>query len=577
MGQRRVEPRWVLLEPDRALVEELVTGLGTTPVIGALLVNRGLKTTEAAREFLEPRLDRMPNPFLMQGMEPAVDRILAALDRGEPICVWGDYDVDGVTSASQLLAFFAEIGAPIRYFVPDRFRDGYGLNGDRLRELAAEGVRLVITVDCGISNAGEVDLASELGVDVVVVDHHQVPPLVPRAAAILNPHQPGCPWPEKGLAACGVAWVLCVALRMRLRERGHFAERAEPDLRRWLDLTAIGTVADMVPLTGLNRTIVQHGLGQIERSDRAGVRALVEVSHLAGLKMTAGRIGFHLGPRINAAGRLRHAGAGVELLTAGASEQARKIAREIDQVNDERREVQERIELEACELADRHPDPAGRRSIVLAQPGWHAGVLGIVCSKLIERYHRPTILLAVEDGQAKGSARSIHGFKLVEHLRQLEGFLDKYGGHDHAAGLTLRAERLEAFAAAFEALAREKLTPQALEPILKLDVELPVDGVGFDLVEQLQRLEPFGMGNPEPVFLARGVRVLDTRQVGGEGKHLKLVLEAAGTGLDAIAFGHGHRAVQPGQKLDLAYVPELNSYRGKNGLQLRIKGLRPSA
>ena len=571
-----IEAVWDVRRPDRAKVEHLQSALGTDALTATLLVNRRIESAEAARAFLDPRLSSLPNPSLMAGMDRAVERILAALDAGEVICVWGDYDVDGVTSASQLLAFFQAIGAPARSFVPDRFRDGYGLNAERIAELAEEGVELLITVDCGISNAEEVRCAGELGVDVIVVDHHQVPEVLPEAAAVLDPHQPDCPWPEKDLAACGVAWVLLVGLRRAMRERGDFEARAEPDLRAWLDLTAIGTVADMVPLRGLNRVIVSQGLERLCRSERAGVKALIDVAGLEPDKITAGRIGFHLGPRINAAGRVAHAGAGVELLTTSDPKAAKATAKEIDAHNLERRGLQEEVFQAACRLADTHPDPDGRRALVLAGEGWHPGVLGIVASKLVERYYRPTVVLTIEGDVAKGSARSIRGFKLVSHLTALDPMLTKYGGHDHAAGLTLDADKVEAFTAALDERARAALDAEQLQPRLSLDAELPLEQVSYMLVEDLKRLAPYGMGNPEPVLYATGVRVLSQRVVGKDQRHLKLTLEAGHIGLDAIAFGLAQQAPPPGARVDLAYIPEINEYRGRRSLQLRIKAMRVS-
>jgi len=577
MSPGRVEAVWEVRRPDLDAVARLREALSLDELTATLLVNRRLADPDDARAFLTPRLNILPDPSLMTGLDDAVTRILAALDAQESVCVWGDYDVDGVTSASQLLAFFDAIGAPARGFVPDRFTDGYGLNGDRITELAQQGVQLLITVDCGISNAVEVAQAQALGVDVIVVDHHQCPEVLPPAVAVLDPHQPGCAWPEKGLAACGVTWVLLVGLRRALRERGSFADRPEPDLREWLDLTAIGTVADMVPLEGLNRVIVALGLQQIGHSRRVGVRALCEVSRLERDKMTAGRIGFHLGPRINAAGRVAHASAGVDLLTTADPKSARKTAKEIDQHNLERRGLQEAVFEAACRVADAHPDPDSRRAVVVAEEGWHPGVLGIVASKLVERYHRPTIVLTLEDGVAKGSARSIRGFKLVEHLTALAHHLTKYGGHDHAAGMTLPAEAVEAFAQDLDARAREALQPEHLQPRLSLDVEWPLDRVSFLLIEDLTRLAPHGMGNPEPVLYATGVRILSQRPVGADGKHLKLSLDTGQAPLDAIAFGLAATAPPPGTLVDIAYVPEINEYRGRRSLQVRVKAIRASS
>ncbi|MGM0574535.1 MAG: single-stranded-DNA-specific exonuclease RecJ [Myxococcota bacterium] len=574
---RRVDKRWELREPDPGAVAALAGALGLEPLIATLLVNRGIDDPDEAERFLSPRLSHMDDPFLMKGMEAAVDRVLRAIEGGERICVWGDYDVDGVTSASQLLAFFRAIGVDVDFFVPDRFVDGYGVSAARIPELAGRGVDLLVTVDCGVSNAAEVEVAREHGMDVVVVDHHQVPPDLPRAAALLDPHQEGCTYPFKGLAACGVTFVLMVALRARLRERGWFTDRTQPDLRRWLDLTAIGTVADMVPLVGLNRVIVHHGLRQIARTERPGVRALCRVSGLEQDRINAGRIGFHLGPRINAAGRVAHASAGVELLTSTDEAAALDVAQRVDEHNHQRRGLQKAIFEEACRRADAHPEPDARRAIVLAAEGWHPGVLGIVASKMVERYHRPTVMMTIEEGVAKGSARSISGFRLVEHLRTLDHLLDKYGGHDHAAGLSLVADRLEDFTARFEERARTALEAKHLRPRLGIDAESPLERLSWKLVEDLQRLAPYGMGNPEPNLLARGVPVLQRRVVGKDRTHLKLTLDGGGVAVDAIAFGMADLAPEPGARVDVVYVPEINEFRGRSTLQARVKALRPAS
>lgn len=575
--QGRIERKWRLRTPDPTAVAQLADALALDPLTAALLVNRSLTDPEEARRFLSPRMADMPDPYLMKDMEKAVTRIIAAMDGGESICVWGDYDVDGVTSATQLLWFFRYMGVEVRYFVPDRFEDGYGLNAKRVRELAKSGIDLLITVDCGISNAKEVEVAREEGTDVVVVDHHQVPENVPRAVAVLNPHQSDCPFPDDRLAACGVTWVLLVALRKRLRELGRFGSALkEPDLRTWLDLTAIGTVADLVQLKGLNRTIVRYGLLQIANTRRPGVKALCDVSKLEPHRITAGRIGFQLGPRINAAGRVAHASAGVELLATEDFETARATAEQVDAFNAERRGIQDVIFEQAVALAEADGDPKERASIVIAQQGWHPGVLGIVASKLVDRYYRPTILMAIEDGVAKGSARSISGFKLVAHLDELADMLDKYGGHDHAAGLSLQADGVQAFRDALEARARAALSVDKLTPSLNIDAEVRLGKVPFGVLDAVKRLEPYGMGNPEPTLMATGVTVLEARLVGADQTHLKLTLEQDGVSIDAIAFSMGHLKPEPRALVDIVYRPEINVFRGNEKLQLQVKALRPS-
>lgn len=573
----RVDKTWEIREPDAQQVDALREGLELDTLIATLLVNRGIVDLDEARAFLDPRLAALPDPFLMKGMKAAVTRVLRAVDGGETICVWGDYDVDGVTSASQVVKFFEVAGLPIEWFVPDRFIDGYGVNGARLPELRERGVDLLITVDCGITSVREVEIARELGMDVVIIDHHQVPPTLPAAVAVLDPIQAGCAFPDKRLAACGVTFMFLVALRSRMRQLGRFQGREEPDLRRWLDLTAIGTVADMVPLLGVNRVIVHHGLLQMAHTDWPGVRALCRVARVAPDGVSAGRIGFHLGPRINAAGRVAHASAGIELLTTSDERVAEAIARQVDAHNDERRALQDDVFRAACAQADEHPDPEARRSVVLAGEGWHPGVLGIVASKLVERYHRPTIVMTIEEGVAKGSARSISGFRLVEHLRALDAHLTRYGGHDHAAGLSLPAEGLPAFMAAFEDLARAALEPRHLRARLRIDSTAPLDLLTRELVETLTRLGPYGMGNPEPSLVALGVRVIEARPVGTDQTHLKLTLDGGRYPVDGIAFGMADLQPLPGDRIDVVYVPEINSYRGQDSLQIRVKAMRPSA
>ena len=363
----RVEPIWVVREPDPSRVAALTEALGLDEVVAGLLVSRGVETTEEARRFLAPRLAQLPDPFTMKGMALAVDRLVAGIEAGERICVFCDYDVDGVTSACEMVWFFRALGAALEVFVPDRFVDGYGLAASRIEALAGRGVTLLVTVDCGISDAAEVELARSLGMDVIVVDHHQVPPEPPRAVAVLDPHQPGCEFADKHLAACGVTFMLLVALRARLRERGRFVADAEPDLRQWLDLVALGTVADLVPLQGLNRVIVAHGLRRIAESPRHGVRSLC---HVAGVDrrrgVTAGQVGFHLGPRINAAGRVAHASAGVELLTTVDAAEAIAMAEAVEAFNKERQGIQAEILDAAIAMADADEDASARRSLVLA-------------------------------------------------------------------------------------------------------------------------------------------------------------------------------------------------------------------
>jgi single-stranded-DNA-specific exonuclease len=567
--------RWTLTETDSDAATALSRALGVSPLVARLLVNRGYRDAGSAQRFLEPKLAHLDSPLLLRGMSAAVARILAAHDRGELITVWGDYDVDGVTSTTLLLRFFRDVGIRASYFIPDRFVDGYGLSAPRLEELAAAGTRLVITVDCGVSNAAEVAHARAHGLDVIIVDHHLPPEELPAAVALVNPLQPGCEFPYKKMAAVGLTFHLLMALRASLRERGAFRGRAEPDLRDYLDIAAIGTIADVVPLTGTNRVLTWNGLPRVVHSKSHGVRALCHVSGAGNRPVSAGTVGFQIGPRINAAGRLSSATKGVEMLTAESYEAALAIAEEVDRENQARRAIERRILDEAVDAVLAAGDPEGRRAFVLAREGWHAGVVGIVASKVVERFHRPTVVIAVEDGVGKGSGRSVEGFHMVDGLAGCAEDLVGFGGHAHAAGLTVAQPRIERFAERFEGIARHTLRDEHLMPTLRLDAELPLGHVTWDLLADLERLAPYGQGNPRPTFLARGVRVVRSQVLKGE--HLKLLVEQGGATLDCIAFRMGDRAPEPGALLDLAFRPEINEFQGSRRLQLQARDLRPAA
>src|SRR6266481_6329603 len=401
----------------------LAAELGLLPAVGRALWARGVRDAEAAHRFLTPKLEQLPDPFGLEGIDAAVARVQRAFEVREVVCVYGDYDVDGVTSTALLVSMLRKLaacapgGGPparIEYYVPNRLVEGYGLNLDAMRRLAQRGTRLLVSADCGVTAVAEIEAAAQLGVDVVVIDHHtsaQTAEGLPRAVAILNPHQPGCAFPGRELAAVGVAFHLLLALRKRLREAGWFASRPEPNLREVLDLVALGTIADVVPLTGPNRVLVHFGLKELARGARVGVLALKSVAQLAG-EVTAGDVGFKLGPRINAAGRLDDASVGVRLLLSEDLREARALAEQLDRANAERQDLQVRIASEAIAHAEKLGPPEARRTLVVSSSGWHVGVVGIVAARLVERFHRPALVIAEEGGVAKGSGRSVEGFHL---------------------------------------------------------------------------------------------------------------------------------------------------------------------
>lgn len=569
-GKRWVEARRV---PEcETASAALARALRLHPLAAGVLAARGLVDPEAAARFLEAPLTDLPDPFTMKGMDRAAERIARALAAGERIACYGDYDVDGVTSTTLLTGFLRAAGGDVVPYVPHRLVEGYGLNTEAVQRLAAQGAKLLVTLDCGITSVEEVRAASAAGVETVVVDHHTVPVELPAAAAILNPHQPGCGYPTKDLAAVGVTFCLCMALRRRLREAGRFgAARPEPNLKEALDLVALGTVADVVPLTGANRTLVRWGLEVLSRSKRPGVRALKRVAGIPdGQPVSAGQVGFRLGPRINAAGRLDDAGRGVRLLLSTDEAEARALADELDRENQARQEIERRILGEAVEDAEARV-AQGARGLVLARDGWHPGVVGIVASRIVERFHRPAVLVALEDGGGKGSGRSIEGFHLYDALAACAAHLARFGGHRHAAGVTVVRPALEAFRTAFEAHAAARLTDEDLQPRCRIDGWVEDADLTDAAASDLEKLAPFGAGHPEPVFALRRAAARG-RTVGAAGVHLKLTLGARG--LDAIGFGMGDRAPLCQGPVDAAFSLGFDEWDGKRRLQLRLKDLR---
>ncbi len=568
----RPAKRWIEVAWDEEAASSLSRALSLHPLAARVLVSRGHADPSSAERFLAPGLADLPDPFALRGMEAAVARVVRAVESGERIACYGDYDVDGVTSTALLCGFLRAAGADVVTYVPHRLAEGYGLNSAAVARLAGSGVRLLVTLDCGITSVEEVQAASRLGVDTVVVDHHTAPVELPAAAAILNPHQPGCGYPSKHLAAVGVTFCLAMALRRRLRERGRFGGgRPEPNLRESLDLVALGTVADVVPLVEVNRTLVRHGLAELARSRRPGVRALKRIAGIAdGAAVSAGQVGFRLGPRINAAGRLDDAGRGVRLLLASDPAEAAALAQELDRENRARQEIERRMLSEALADAESRV-AAGARALVLARPGWHAGVVGIVASRVVERHHRPAVLVALDGGTGKGSGRSIEGFHLYDALAHCSAHLARFGGHRHAAGVTLAESALPAFRGALEAYAAERLGDDDLVPRCRIEGWVEAPELSERAAADLERLAPFGAGHPEPLFALRA-RPERARAVGADGAHLKLALAP---GLDAIGFGLGRNVALCAGPVEAAVSLGFDEWDGARRLQLRVRDLRP--
>ena len=566
--------RWIIPQVAEEQAQSLAAELSVHPRVAQVLLARGHATAAQAHAFLADRLSDLPDPRLMKGMDAAVDRLAQALTAKEKITLYGDYDVDGVCSTALLSLFLEGVGAQVATYIPHRVDEGYGLNLAAVEKIAQDGTQVLVSLDCGITSVAEVARVRAAGLSMIVVDHHTVPAVLPDATAILNPHQPGCDYPTKHLCAAGVAFNLCIGLRTRLRDSGLFVTRREPNLRSLLDLVALATVADVVPLVGANRILVKHGLLELGAATRPGVRALKEVAGLdAGAPVSAGQVGFKLGPRINAAGRLDDASVGLSLLRAPTMAAARPLAQVLDTANEDRRALEKTMVAEALTQA---AGKGGKQGLVLAQEGWHPGVIGIVASRVVERFYRPTVVIALKDGVGKGSGRSIEAFHLFNALAGCSELLSRFGGHQHAAGLTLDQAHLPAFTEAFERHAAQTLTEGDLVPRCRVDAVVPLGELDERLVEALSALAPFGQGNPEPVLASRRVsargRVLAGK--GGDGRdHLKLALEGWPR-LDAIGFGMGERMGLLEGPLDLAYQLSVDEFRGVRRMSLKLKDLR---
>lgn len=564
---------WKVLPIDLPRAEALARELNLPLLVAQLLLNRGLFPAAETLDFFSPSLLKLPPPEQMKDMDKAVDRILKALRQKETIAVYGDYDADGITATALLILFLAPFFPDIHYHIPHRVREGYGLSAARIGLLQEQGVNLILTVDCGISNHEEVELARTLGMEVIITDHHQIPRKgVPAAAAVLNPKQEGGLSPFKDLAGVGVAFYLVIALRQALDREGFFPD-GKPNLKSYLDLVALGTVADVVPLLGVNRILVREGLGVMARTNNPGLAALKKVCGLPPeAAVSSVDLAFRLAPRLNALGRMQEAEGGVRLMITPDPSEAWELAQLMNQENGRRQALEQLMIQEIEEHWQAHPEKESGKSLVLSSDSWHRGILGLVASRLVERWARPVFLFAVDGEKAHGSGRSLDGFHLVKGLETLETYLLSYGGHAAAAGATLKTADLPEFEKAFESLAREALSGLDMTPILTLEGEIDFSGLTREIAPYLSRLGPFGTKNPEPMLGTRRARIKSVRIVGQS--HLRLRLEQNGTVMDGIGFGLGDLEMNTGDWIDVAYIPFYSNYNGVSSLQLRIKDIK---
>ncbi len=561
--------RWTIKKHNHAEVKRLANALQVSPIVAALLISRGYETEDKAVQFLNPSIEHLHEPYLLKDMKMAVERILKAIEAGEKILIWGDYDVDGTTGTVVVRKALEILGATTDFHIPHRFTEGYGVNIPALEKAKERGYTLVISVDCGITAFESIAWAKENGMDFIVTDHHLPKENgLPEAFAVVNPNQTGCEYPDKNLAGVGVAFKLAHAL---LKEKGK-----ENLVKGFLKVVAIGTIADVMKLTGENRAIVSIGLKDLPRAHNYGLKALMEVADCTN-EMTTYDIGFRIAPRINAAGRMDAARSIVELFETTDFDEARSLAEMLNSRNRERQKIQQEITQQAF-LATLDSPLAARNFVVVAGENWHRGVIGLAASKIAEKLYRPTIVLSIENGVAHGSARSIAGYHLLESLDSCKELFVQYGGHAAAAGMQIKTENIEALQAKLNEHAGENLSGDDLIPELKIDAIVSAQTLNLELVQELKRFEPFGMGNPKPRFVTKDLILTHEPYVMKE-KHLKLKLaDASGKQFEAVWWDgvdkSNGQTLKPRTRIELAHTPEANTWNGNTRLQLIVEDLK---
>jgi single-stranded-DNA-specific exonuclease len=561
MPMPRINKRWKI---NDAVPVEIDQALGKYPAFfRQILFSRGIRDELQARAYLECSLE-LNNPMHLSGMQETIDRLVWAIRHNEKVAVYGDYDVDGVTATALLTQVLRRCGADAVHYIPNRFEEGYGLNVEALEYLASEGVNLVITVDCGIRSPREAERAEALGIDLIITDHHQPGDELPNAFAVICPKLDHATEVDKDIAGVGIAFKIAQALLRALPQNGHCAED-------WLDLVALGTVADVAPLRGENRALVRHGLMRMRQGQRPGVASLAGVAGLKIHQLCAGDIAFMLGPRLNAAGRLDTALDSLKLLMSENSMETGLLAQHLDNQNRQRQELTRRMQEEAMGMARQ----AGEQDILFAfSTGFNSGIVGLTASRLVDSFYRPAVVGEQGSDFTRASCRSIPEFHITQALDACSDLLERHGGHALAAGFTVRNENLPALQERLQTIAAQQLGPQELRPVLRADLELPLFELRPDFLPYLDQLQPTGQENAEAVFVSRGLRVVRCKKVGGEGQHLRMTVTDGKITYDAIAFRQGHRAEEMPQQIDMMYVYERNEFNGRTSLQLNVRDFR---
>ncbi|HOI73846.1 MAG TPA: single-stranded-DNA-specific exonuclease RecJ [Syntrophales bacterium] len=561
--------RWRLSEVDSAIQEKLSSEFGLSPIVSQILTSRDILEIDDARRFLSPSLTDLHNPYLMKDMRKGVNRLVKGIRNRESIVIYGDYDADGITSVVILLKFLRRIDPSVSYHIPDRIGEGYSLNRTAIDRFKAQGISLIVTVDCGISDADEVAYAKGLGIDTIILDHHEVPPSLPNAAAVINPHRTDCPFPFKDMAAVGIAFNFLIALRGVLREEGFWNSSTYPNLRQYLDLVALGTIGDISPLIDENRILAKIGLDLITEGRSAGIRALKEVCGIDSQLIDSTKASYNLIPRINAAGRIASPRDAVNLLMTEDMETALTLARQLDVYNRRRQDIEREILGEILKEIEDTMDPKNSRSLVFASSRWHPGVIGIVASRLVDRYYRPAILISLKDGIGKGSGRSIADFDIYRGLQRCDSLLLSYGGHRFAAGISIREEHIPDFRTLLESVIQEETQASDMVSQTVIDAECRLQDITHNLLSQIETLAPYGARNPEPILCVRNVNVLSPSVVGNN--HLRMRISSSGTNCNSIWFSKGHYLETiTGLPVDIAFTPQINTWGGISDIQLKM-------
>ncbi len=558
--------RWTIHKMDPSLSQEISSRFRISPVSAQVLINRGQKTDDQISEFLNPRLAALKDPFDIPGMREAVDRVIKAKENGEKVLVYGDYDVDGVTATSITVLALKKIGISSDYYIPHRYDEGYGLNKEAIKKISGQGVKLIITVDCGVSNFSEIDEAGKLGVDVIVTDHHNVQNGLPKAVAVVNPKRLEEPHSSRFLSGAGVAFKFVWALfrAMGISESSYIKE--------FLDLAAMGTVADVVPLVGENRTITVNGMKVLNEKKRVGVRQLIEKAGISG-RLTTSNVSFMLAPRLNAPGRLEKAELSIRLILENDPRKAQELAEEVNKINTERQQIGNLIGEEAFAKLENADE---KKLIVLSGKNWHPGVIGIVASKIAERFYRPAILISEEGGFCRGSARSIENFDIYSLLLSCRDLFSDFGGHKDAAGFEMPSENIPLLEERLNKEIEGILAVDNLVPSTTLDMVVNSDSINIDLARELEKLEPFGSGNPAPVLMCKSMKVSSLKRVGYDGNHLKMKLSDGRSLFDSIGFGMGSLAdsINMSSQYDIAFNLFINEWDGFEIPQMELVDMR---